>query len=205
MTAIRALPGRLSRDARGVTVVEFAIVAPVMCLLLMGAFDLSHSLYTRAVLQGVVQKTARDSTLESAMTEEAQTAIDDNVRRQLSAMHNGATVTITRRFYRSAYDAAMMQHEPFTDTNHNDRCDAGEPYEDTNNNQVWDEDGGNGGQGGAKDTTVYTVTMSYPRIVPVAKFIGLSDRTEVSAQTVLRNQPYDDQGVYAPAEVRHCA
>ncbi|MBN2972035.1 pilus assembly protein [Roseomonas aeriglobus] len=204
IAGIRTRIDGLRDDARGVTAVEFAIVAPVMCLLLMGALDVSHTLYTRAVLQGIVQKTARDSTLESGAEENTQTQLDDKVRAQAKAMYNGATIVITRRFYRTFTEAAAARAETYTDTNDNKTCDAGEPYSDANGNGVWDRDGGNAGQGGAKDATLYTVRMTYPRIVPVAGFVGLGTTQTVTAQTVLENQPYGDQASYAAPVVRNC-
>ncbi len=195
----------LCANAGGVTVVEFGMVAPVMCLLLMGAFDVSHTLYTRAVLQGVVQKSARDSSLESGTEAASQAALDAKVTAQAKAMNSGATVTITRRFYRTFTEAAAARAESFTDTNGNLTCDANEPYVDANGNSVWDKDGGNAGQGGAKDATLYTVRMTYPRIVPVIGFIGLGNTQTITAQTVLENQPYGDQQSYATPVVRNCA
>ena len=50
-----------------------------------------------------------------------------------------------------------------------------------------------GGQGGAKDVVVYSVTVTYPRLFPVAKLIGLSENVKLNATTVLANQPYGDQ------------
>ena len=197
----------LAQSERGATIVEFAMVAPVMGIMLLGAFDVAHTLYMRAVLQGVVQKVSRDSTLESGLAGSQQTALDDKVRTQAKALANNATVTITRQWYRSFSNAAATKFEPFTDTNGNGTCDGpsgstpGEPYEDNNNNGRWDATGGNSGQGGAKDAVVYTVTVSYPRFFPIYKIIGGSSTTSVSAATVLRNQPYGDQG--APT-VRNC-
>jgi len=173
-------------------------------VLLLGAFDISHTLYSRAVLQGIVQKTARDSTLESNTDSAAQTVLDNRVRAQASALANNATITITRRYYRDYTSAATAQAEAWTDTNHNGTCDSGEPYQDSNQNSSWDRDGGNSGQGGAKDATLYTVTMSFPRMFPAAAFIGGSTTTTISAATVLRNQPYGDQGSYSTAVVRNC-
>lgn len=194
----------LVRDTRGATLVEFAMVAPVMCLLLLGGFDVSHTLYTRATLQGIVQKTARDSTLESGTAAARQQTLDDRVRQQVGTMYEGADVQITRRFYRTFSEAAAARPETWNDTNDNKRCDNGEPYEDANGNQVWDADGGNAGQGGAKDATLYTVKVSFPRMFPVYAMIGGSNTAVVTASTVLRNQPYGDQGSYAPPTTRNC-
>lgn len=200
----RFAPGALRRDESGATIVEFAMVAPVLGLVLLGAFDVAHTLYTRAALQGVVQKTARDSTLESGADATVQSALDEKVRAQAKALANNATITITRRFYRTFSDAAAARAETWTDTNSNGTCDAGEPYEDANRNNTWDRDGGNAGQGGAKDATLYTVTASYPRIFPLYNLVGGSRTTTITASTVLRNQPYGDQGSYGAMQVRNC-
>ncbi|URW76813.1 pilus assembly protein [Sphingomonas donggukensis] len=195
---------RLRRDRRGATIVEFAIVAPVMCLMLLGAFDVSHTLYTRGVLQGIVQKTARDSSLEAGTAASQQAMLDGRVKKQVTALYNNADIDITRRFYRTFSDAAAAKAEAFSDTNDNGVCDANEPYEDANRNSVWDADGGNDGQGGAKDATLYTVTVTYPRMFPVYNLVGGSNTAVVSASTVLKNQPYADQASYGAAVVRNC-
>lgn len=200
----RFTPGALRRDEAGATVVEFAMVAPVLGLVLLGAFDVAHTLYTRAALQGVVQKTARDSTLESGSDAATQATLDEKVRKQAKALANNATITITRRYYRTFSEAAAARAEVWTDTNSNGRCDAGEPYEDANRNNVWDRDGGNAGQGGAKDATLYTVSATYPRIFPLYNLVGGSRTTTITASTVLRNQPYGDQGSYGAMQVRNC-
>lgn len=199
-----ATPRALACDARGATIVEFAMVAPVLGLVLLGAFDTAHTLYTRAAMQGIVQKTARDSTLESASEASAQTALDDKVKAQIKALANNATITIQRRYFRTFSDASAARAESWTDTNGNGVCDGSEPYQDANNNNVWDRDGGNEGQGGAKDATLYTVTASYPRMFPLYRIIGGSNQTTITATTVLRNQPYGDQGSYGSSQVRNC-
>ncbi|MEP9360648.1 TadE/TadG family type IV pilus assembly protein [Sphingomonas sp. KR3-1] len=197
----------LARDARGATVVEFAMIAPVMGILLLGAFDVAHTLYMRAVLQGIVQKVGRDSTLESGLDAANQAILDAKVTAQAKALSNNATVTITRKWYRTFSDAAVAKFEPFTDTNGNGTCDGpqgltpGEPYQDNNGNGHWDATGGNESQGGAKDAVVYTVNVTYPRMFPVYRIIGGGTTTTVIASTVLRNQPYGDQG---SATVRNC-
>lgn len=199
---------RLRRDQRGATVVEFAMVAPVMGMVLLGAFDIGHTLYMRATMQGIVQKTARDSTLEDSTDAGAQAKLDTKVTAQVKALANNADVKITRRYYRTFSTAAAARAETFTDSSSgiykNGTCDGGEPYEDANGNSVWDKDGGNGGQGGAKDAVLYTVTASYPRFFPIYRFIGGSDVTKVTASTVLRNQPYGDQASYGAMKVRNC-
>lgn len=195
---------RLAKDARGATIVEFALIAPAFALMLMGAFDVGYDLYLRAAIQGIVQKTARDSGLEGALEAGATDVIDQKVRDQVRGLAANANISISRRFYRTFSQAAAARAETFTDTNNNGRCDAGEPYEDANGNQLWDADGGDQGQGGAKDKVVYTVTVTYVRLLPLWKMIGDTSSNTIRATTVLANQPYGDQSSYGATVVRNC-
>jgi len=194
----------LARDTRGATLVEFGIIAPVLCMLLLCGFDMAHTLYMQAVLQGIVQKAARDSTFEDA-DQNRLNQIDATITSQVQALNHSVTPIFTRRYYRTFADASAAMTEPWTDTDNDGTCDNGEPYEDDNNNGVWDQDGGNGGQGGAKDRTVYTVQLHYPHLFPVYNFIGGSNYVDLSATTILENQPYADQSVYSTPQVLNCS
>ncbi len=183
-------PRHLLRDQSGVTVIEFAMIAPMLCVMLFGLFDLSHNMYTAEMLQGAIQKAARDSTIEGAAGNNA--ALDAIVTRAVQAVAPNATLGFSRKAYTNFTDAARP--EDYTDVNANETCDAGEPFEDANNNGNWDLDPGTAGFGGARDAVLYSVTVNYKRVFPIAKFIpGQSDDFTLVANTVLRNQPYGQQ------------
>jgi len=204
MRRLATFARRIAADVRGVTVVEFALVAPVFCLLLMGSFDIAHSLYTRAVLQGVLQKTARDSSLESGTEIDQRNKLDEKVRKQVRALVRSGDIDINRRFYRTFAEAADAKPETWEDTNKDGTCNRKERYFDSNANNVWDKDGGNEGQGGAKDATYYTVKLTYTALFPLWRFLGKSSEQVVEASTVLRNQPYNDQGSYGAGTWKNC-
>lgn len=199
LTRLRHLP----KDERGVYVTEFALIAPVFFIMLLGTFDMAHGLYMQTELQGIIQKAGRDLTLETGTEAAKQAALDASVEARLKNLAKNATVTFSRRYFKDFTKAAQATAEPFTDTNANGRCDAGEPYQDNNNNSVWDKDGGDSGQGGAKDNVVYTVSISYPRMFKFG-MIGLPTTTNLTASTVLANQPYGDQASYATPTQRNC-
>jgi Flp pilus assembly protein TadG len=203
MRFLRA-PKQLRADKRGIAAVEFAVIAPVFLVVLMGGMDFGHTLYTQAVLQGAVQKAARDSALEDGGSPTRQAAVDAVVREQALTLMNTADVQITRRGYRSFSQAAAAQAETWTDSDGNGTCNGGEVYSDANLNGQWDRDGSAASQGGAKDVTVYTVTMTYPRLFPTNTLIGFPANTTIQAQTVLQNQPYADQANPVPI-ARNCA
>ncbi|WP_019833634.1 TadE/TadG family type IV pilus assembly protein [Sphingomonas sp. PR090111-T3T-6A] len=184
------------RSDAGVTAIEFALAAPVLFLLLFGLFDALFNLYMVSTLQGVVQKAARDSTLQDYSTPTGQATLDAAVTAQVHRLLPSANVpTPTRQSFHTYADAAAQKAEPWTDTDHDGTCDNGEPYTDLNSNGSWDSNGANTGSGGAKDRTIYTVTVTYPRLFPLAKMIGLSSTVTLKATTVLENQPYADQNL----------
>ncbi|MBB3032839.1 TadE/TadG family type IV pilus assembly protein [Alteriqipengyuania lutimaris] len=195
---------RLRDDRNGATLIEFAIVAPVLCLMVMGAFDVAHSLYLRTVTEGIMQKAGRDSSLETSSAASAQNALDKKVKDQVRILVKDAEIETVRRYYRSFAEAKEAKPEEFNDSDSNGRCNDGEAYEDANGNNMWDADGGNQGQGGAKDAVYYTVIVKYDALFPLWSMIGRSQQRTVTASTILRNQPYNDQGTYAAPVWKNC-
>ncbi|MFO6447366.1 TadE/TadG family type IV pilus assembly protein [Erythrobacter sp. NE805] len=191
---------RLARNRDGVTIVEFAMVGPVLVLMIMGLFDMAHTQYTSSVLFGAMQKAGRDLTLESGFTR--QSTIDAKVQDQVAAvMPRGATVTFQKLSHFDFTD--VDKPEDYTDQNSNGRCDNNEPYVDSNDNSRWDADRGKDGIGGARDVVVYQATVTYPRIFPLFTMIGLSQNVTLTASTTLRNQPFDEQNKRITT-VRNC-
>lgn len=198
---IRRALCRLPTDEDGVTVVEFAMVAPALMVLVLGVFDLGYNMYTNQMLQGAIQRAARDSTIEGASTNQA--ALDAIVSGEVHAVAPGAILSFDRKSYTSF--TAVGRPEDYTDLNGNGVCDAGEPYEDANRNGSWDLDPGASGFGGARDAVLYTVTVTYPRLVPIGAFLpGQSANFILRSSTVLRNQPYGAQTNTAAPPVGNC-
>ena len=191
----------LLRDQCGVIAVEFALVAPVLMLMLMGLFDLSYNMYTTQMLQGAIENAARNSSIEGAVGKEAQ--LDAMVTTAVRAVAPPATLTFTRRAYSSFTKAGRP--EDFTDVDSDGVCSKGEPFEDANGNGKWDTDGGKTGFGGARDAVLYTVVVKYQRPFPIAGLIpGQSKTFTLSAATVLRNQPYGQQAAKAAPATGNC-
>lgn len=198
----------LARNEDGTTILEFGLIAPSLIVMLMGALDFGHTLYMQSVLQGAVQKAARDGTLQSSAgsDDEVRHHIDQVVRGQLGTLHNKAEVAISRRFYRTFTEAAEQREEEFTDTNGDGVCNEGEPFDDRNSNNVRDTDGADAVENAsARDNVVYTVTIHYPRMFPIDRLLGGNGETSLTAKTVLANQPFGAQESYGAASVGHCA
>jgi hypothetical protein len=193
---IAALARRLGRDRRGVTVVEFAIVTPVMCTLLMGLCDLMYQSYAQSILDGAMYKAGRDSGLED--NARAAADMDAKVIQMVSILGPNMKFESARRNYSNFL---LVKPENFTDKNGNGIRDPGECFDDINGNKQWDADPGRQSQGGANDVTKYTMTVTYPRLFPVAGLLGLPETQTIVGETLLKNQPYKTQVVQPPESI----
>ena len=191
------------RDDRGVTIVEFALVVPVLLLLILGLSDLCYRCYAQAILDGAVQKAGRDATIEGAAGQSS--TIDAAVISQVQQIAKSATFASTRLNYDTYTSIAP---EPFIDTKYSGVydgiCNHGESYTDVNGNGQYDTDPGVAGQGGASDVTKYTMVVTYPRLFPLAGMLGWSTSQVISASTILKNQPYATQTTTTPITGQTC-
>jgi Flp pilus assembly protein TadG len=187
---------RLKRSQSGVTVVEFAVVAPVFLTLMMGTFDVAHTLYIRSVLQGEVYKAARDSSAAAGQRGSRQTQIDDKLRAQIRKLLPADAIIDgpTRANFETYQDAGtFVLAEPFTDSNGDGECNNGELYQDRNSNGQYDDRSGSyvgteKDQGGARDVVRYSVKVTYDGFFPLPARIG---EREILAESVIVNQPFD--------------
>jgi len=193
----RALFRRLRHDRRGVTAIEFAIVAPVMCTLLMGLCEVAYQAYVQSMLTGAIQKAGRDSTIQGSSNKTA--AIDANVMKMVRGVAKNATYTSTRKSYAQF---SKLKPEAFQDNNNNATYDqATECFTDVNGNSAWDADPGIAGQGGASDVVLYSMEVSYQRLFPVFGVLGWDSTARLGATTILKNQPYAQQNVATERQI----
>lgn len=200
----------LWRERQGATVIEFAIVTPVMLILIMGLGDILYQEYAQSILNGALQKAGRDSSIQGGGA--AASTIDAKVIAMMTPiMATPTQVTCpttaagTWCSLRENYDTfTAVAPEPFTDNDGDGRCDHGEPFSDVNGNGTWDVDPGTSGQGGANDVTLYSISITYPRLFPVAGLMGWPSTQTVKASTLLKNQPYASQ-VVTPVVTKTCA
>lgn len=193
-TSVQAGVARRSRslaaNCEGVTATEFAIIAPVFLTLLVGTLDLGQMAYGVSVLNGAVQKAARDSTLETANT----SAADAMVEQLITPVFPSASVSSTRTRYYDFVD--IGRPERWNDANNNGDCDLNESYVDENGNGHWDRDIGVEGNGGANDVVVYRVSVSYTPIFKVPFMPESWNERTLTSTAIKKNQPFATQQAY---------
>ena len=192
---LEAAFANLQRNQNGASIMEFGLIAPVVMFMMLGTMDIGHSYFVRATLDGAVQSAARSSALEGSAIVASQAIVDLNVRNAVLTLAPGATITPTRRYYKTFSEAAAARAETVIEdpATADLKCDAGEVFMDANQNGVWDADGGSNGQGGAKDIVVIKYKVSYPRLFPMAKMAGWPSNVELESNSILANQPYGEQ------------
>jgi Flp pilus assembly pilin Flp len=195
----RTIFKQLREDRRGATMLEFALIAMPLCMVLLGLTDFGYRSYVISVVEGTLHRAARMATIGN----KTPSQIDDYIKSQLETFSSNGTITIDKKSY---YQFSNVdKSEPLcdktgADLNSNGQVDVGDCYQDINNNGSYDPSAKDG-LGGSDDIVFYSVTFTYPRVVPMGSLLGWSNSQTVSANTLMRNQPYGSQAT-PPERIR---
>lgn len=182
----------------GVTAMEFAFVAPVLVLFMMGTIEVSMMMFVQNILESATFNASRlGKTGFATPGETREETIRAMVEQRAGGLMDTNLIDIEAVSYGGGF-GDINQPEPFTDSNGNNIKDVGEPYIDSNGNGAWDSDMGMAGLGVAGDVVVYTVRYPWELMTPVAGYFfdedALDENEEpvitLSARAVVRNEPY---------------
>ena len=198
MIATGISPRPLTADQKGGAIVEFAMIAPVMLLLLIGGLDMAHQSYVRTLLQGALNDAARKAAVEdpifSSSGDTLEEKIEESVRRIVGSPAVGSEIKVTQE---SFFDFSSIGNPEklMRDNNSNGAFDEseGDCYEDANINGEYDTDTGASGRGSANDVVFYTANVKMPRLFPTHAFMPVSPDVEMTIETAVRNQPYGER------------
>ncbi len=191
---------RLGRDQRGATIVEFAVIAMPMCVLLMGGLELGYNSYVRSTLQGALHDAARVAAVENPILASEGDTVEEQVANMIkdtvAHVAPNAVVDVDQKSY-FEFSSIGEPEKLMTDNNGNGKYDASDEdcFEDANGNGTFDPDSGKSGtNGGADDVVLYTAKVSAPRILPLDRLVpGVSEKVEYTLRAAVRNQPYGQQ------------
>lgn len=185
---------RLAADRGGGPSVEFALVLPVLLVLLLGIVETGRVLAATALLDGAVREAARRGITGAAGAAD-EAAIRTLVTARTAGLVDGDDATVATLVYPRFADVGLP--EPFTDdAPSNGIWDAGEDFDDLNGNGAWDADRGRPGGGTPGEVVVYTVTTELRTLTGfVDRLLAPSGRFRLSASIAVRNEPFvDDAG-----------
>jgi Flp pilus assembly protein TadG len=180
---------RLLRGRRGVTTLEFAFVAPVIMLIVMGVIEFSLIMFAMTAMESATTFTARTGKTGYATAGlSRQQTILNSIRNRTAGLLDPAKIIITTTIYPSFNN--VNAPEPYTDSNHNGQYNAGEPYTDINGNGQWDADMGAAGLGNPGDVVVYNVSYPWTIHTPIiGSMIG--NPFNITVRSVVKNEPFN--------------
>ena len=187
----------IGRSEKGSTLVEFAILAPVMIFLICAAIEFGRMRLVQSTLDIAVSTAAREALVNLKVDEEDR---DEQLRESIAkymepfTVHPDREMEIETKVYRTF---GSSYPESFEDRNGNgvydgpDDDEAGEPFDDRNKNNVYDEaiqeDGVLGGPG---DVVSYKVTFPIKLLFTSFTYGGSrDDAIELTSEVVMRNEP----------------
>ena len=185
MTRRGGIGGGFWRDRRASVALEFALIAPMMILLLFGTIEAGLMLMTDATMELAVRSGTRYG-VTGAGGDTRDTAIKKKIT-DLVERWKGEKGTLKVEFKTYPSFDNIGKPEPFTDSNNNGAYDAGEGYEDINGNKQWDSDMAVADGGGAGDIVIYTVTLTRPGFTGVLGLAGI-DTLTFRRQAVVENE-----------------
>lgn len=182
----------LLRDARGVTAIEFALVAPVLLLMLFAVIEFSLIMLTNNLMESATATSSRlGKTGFSASGQTREETILQSIADRAGSFINTNNLTITTRVY-DQFDQ-IGDAEPWIDNNANLMPDPGE-FVDVNGNGIYDTDMARVGYGDAEDIVVYTITYPWPIQTPIMReLVGdTNGNFTITTSAVVKNEPYDN-------------
>lgn len=194
MTVMRDLRARLCRrfaeSERGSALIEFAVGAPLVLLLLAGAIELGMIMFVNVLMESGLRDASRFGITGQVPSGETRLQkIKDIVTADTIGLVDMNKATFDVKVYPSFGD--IGRGESFVDGNGNGTYDTGETFTDENGNGKWDSDVGKAGAGGSGDIVVYRMSYDWNLLMPLAKpFIGKDGKFTLTAAIAVRNEPW---------------
>ncbi len=169
--------------------IEFALVAPVLILMLAGIMEISMVMLVNMLLEGGVRDASRFGiTVRTVPGVSREQYISNLVNEHLHGLATVSSDDIEVKWYPSFGEIAEAEH--YEDANDNGQWDAGEFYEDANSNGQWDDDPGVDGAGGRSDIVVYRVNAEWQMITPLLRnLLPNKGVFNLRASVAVRNEP----------------
>src|SRR5215475_2691943 len=184
---------RFATSGDGAAALEFAMVLPPLCLILLGMFEVSMVMFTQASMEGALREAARygitgiNATDPSARVSQILAIVDEYTYNLVDM----SKATVSYQVYGSFN--SVDKPEPFGDANGNGKYDLGESYTDTNGNGQWDADQGKNGAGDYSQVVQYTIDYDWKLMTPfVSAVMGQNGKVHLRASMVVRNEPWND-------------
>jgi Flp pilus assembly protein TadG len=197
---------RLRRDIAGATMIEFALILPVLLMAILGTWQVSYIAWAQHRLENAVREGSRVGITgqSGGPTSTRKEIIETAIRESASSIVKVDGVDMKIVGCASPSFATFVKPgELYDDTNRNGACDNGEVYYDYSGDGAYSPDYVcTPGSGNAGDAVKYDVSFPVDLFVPLVNmFFSADNRLDLKAQTMVRNESF---GVTAPAPSLIC-
>lgn len=175
----------------GSPAVEFAFVAPVLILMVIGAIEFGMIMFVTILMESGLRDAARYGITGNEFggmnrMERIIRIINDRTMGLVNISQADIQVLVYPDF------GQIGQGEDFVDGNGNGTYDAGETFTDANGNGVWDSDIGQSGPGASGQVVLYRIDYDWALMTPLAApLIGQNGKFTLSASIAVRNEPWN--------------
>lgn len=179
------------KDRSGATIIEFAIVAPMLFLLLAGIIEIGLILFTFAAMEGATNIGSRTGkTGFSQGSASRESFIRNEIQRLTGGFLDPSKLSISVLSYSSYSNIGKPEpclqplEPPCPGT-------SGVNYVDINGNGQWDADQGRSTAGGSGSIVLYRVHYPWTMFTPImASLIGTGGQYDITATAAVRNEQF---------------
>ncbi len=185
---------RLRDREDGSPAAEFAFVAPIMILLVVGTIEFGMIMFVTILMESGLRDAARYGITGSefgkmSRMERIVEIINDRTLGLVDISEADIQILVYPDF------GQIGQGEDFVDGNGNGTYDVGETFTDANGNGTWDSDIGQSGPGASGQVVLYRIEYAWNLLTPLAApLIGEGGKFTLSASIAVRNEPYNNGG-----------
>ena len=179
------------RDEQGSTLMEFALGAPILAMVMIASMEFGIVMLTNTLMESSLREASRFGITGQQLT--GQTRLEriiEIIDERTLGLVDMSEADVQILVYPSFSDVG--RGEDYVDGNANGQYDPGETFTDENGNGLWDSDVGNAGSGESGDIVAYRMRYDWYTMTPFAgHFVGNDGVLQLNASIVVRNEPWD--------------
>lgn len=188
---LRPILTRWLGDTAGAAMIEFAISATAVLLLIVGSLEVAILFFAWSLMEFSVREAARfgftGQGTEADRAAQIASIVQDRSIGLIDINVDDIQTSVFERF------EDIDTPEPYTDENGDGEYTGGEAFVDSNGNGVWDDGNGTPGLGGPSEIVLYEVRARWQAMTPMMAAIFGEVGVPLSASLVVQNEPWPEE------------
>lgn len=182
----------LAVDETGSPVIEFALAAPILLLLVAAIIEFGMVLFVSTLIEGGLREASRYGVTGQVPSNGDRVGFMlDIIADRTLGLVDISTVTLRISAYPTFDD--IGKGEDFVDGNGDGTYEPGETFKDCNHNGKWDADRATPGAGDAGDVVLYQLDYDWPLLTSLMRPLSGDENGNfhIRVNAVVRNEPWD--------------